>query len=83
MTLGDQVKDVVSGFSGIAMCRHIYMQGCNRISVQPKVDRDGKLPEAQTFDEPQLVIIKSSVVPAKDIPKDEKGGPDKYMPKDR
>ena len=82
VTLGDQVKDEVSGFSGIAIASHEYMQGCIRISVQPKVDKEGKLPEQQTFDEPQLVIIKSGAAPPhKAATAKLSGGPEKYMPR--
>jgi len=79
--LGDKVKDTVSGFIGIAVSRHIYLQGCHRISVQPEVDKDGKCPESQGFDEPQLIIVKSGVVKAEPepiAPKVRTGGPMPY-----
>lgn len=57
--LGDRVKDKVTGFEGIAVSRHSYLNGCDRINVQPLVDKDGKIPEDQTFDEPQLVVTKA------------------------
>ena len=62
VNLGDEVKDKVSGFRGIAVSKHLYLQGCARISVQPKIDKEGKLPECQAFDEPQLEIIKSKMI---------------------
>jgi len=55
--LGKKVRDVVSGFTGVAVASHNYLMGCTRITVQPVVDKDGKLPETQTFDKPQLEII--------------------------
>lgn len=55
--LGDEVKDKISGFRGIAVARHSYIEGCNRISVQPVIDRDGKLPDSVTFDEPCLEVV--------------------------
>jgi len=75
VTLGDKVKDSVSGFKGVAVARHLYLQGCSRISIQPEVDKEGKLPELQTFDEPLLVSIKKSKF---GVEKDEVGGPEKY-----
>lgn len=54
--LGDRVADTVSGFRGIAVSKHLYLKGINRVTVQPLVDGDGKLPEAETFDEPQLEV---------------------------
>lgn len=78
--LGQKVRDTVSGFQGIAVCRHIYLNGCARISVQPPVDKEGKLPELATFDEPQLKVIEET-----DIKKDESktGGTAHYSPKEK
>lgn len=63
--LGDEVKDTISGFSGIAVCRHTYLQGCDRISVQPKINKDGELKDSLAFDEPQLEVIKPKKVERK------------------
>ena len=52
--LGSQVKDKVSGFHGIASGCCMYLSGCRHIQIQPKVGRDGKLPEAKWFDEPMV-----------------------------
>lgn len=74
ITLGDEVKDRVSGFQGIAVAKHTYIAGCTRISIQPPFKK-GVLPDTQTFDEPLLQIVRSGVVPevAKDL-----GGPSKW-----
>ena len=76
VNLGDEVRDSVSGFTGIAVASHEYLHGCRRISVQPKADK-GELPEFKTFDEPQLIVTKP-----KKVPKGSKktGGPEKYSP---
>ena len=60
--LGDHVKDPVTGFAGVAVGRHQYMTGCTRISVQPPIDKDGKMAEVQTFDEPMLQVLKKKRV---------------------
>ncbi len=52
--LGDEVEDTVSGFTGVVTCRSQYLHGCDRITVQPRIDKAGLLPSAQTFDEPRL-----------------------------
>lgn len=75
--LGDEVQDVVTGFVGVAVARHDYLNGCSRFSVQPKVGKDGKVPEAVTFDEPQLKVTKAKKVP---LGSRITGGPEKYMP---
>ena len=82
VTLGDYVKDTVSGFKGIAVSRHIYLQGCDRITIQPKIDKEGKHPEGHTFDEPQLEILKSQKIKLQ-RPKTFVGGVDKYVDKGR
>ncbi|KKM21381.1 hypothetical protein LCGC14_1635920 [marine sediment metagenome] len=55
--LGQKVKDTVTGFTGIATATTTYLHGCRRIAVQPKVDKDGNIPECQVFDEPQLECL--------------------------
>jgi len=77
INLGDEVKDKVSGFRGIAVARHEYLQGCNRISVQPPINENGELPEVKSFDEPQLAVITTGKV-NRDAPADNTGGPEKY-----
>ena len=76
--LGSTVRDIVSEFEGIAISRHSYLNGCDRISVQPVIDKEGKLPNTQTFDEPQLSTVKKKII--KRDPKKPRGGPERYMP---
>ena len=78
ITLGDEVKDSVTGFKGVAVCRHSYLNGCDRISVQPKAIKGIELPEELSFDEPQLVITKAKKVP---LGSKKTGGPARHMPK--
>lgn len=80
VTLGDKVKDKVSGFTGIAVSCHSYLNGCNRITVQPAIDKEKRLPDSATFDEPQLEIITK-----KKIKQGSKltGGPSKYIDEGR
>jgi hypothetical protein len=61
ITLGSKVKDSVTGFTGIAIGRTIWLHGCARIMVQPEgVNKEGKTYESQSFDEPQLVVLKKA-----------------------
>ena len=80
--LGDEVQDSVSGFRGISVSKHIYLQGCIRFSVQPKINKEGKLPDHQTFDEPQLKIITKNKV-KQGVIMWKSGGPMPYIPKER
>ncbi len=77
--LGDKVKDTVTGFTGIAVSQHIYLQGCARFTVQPLIKEDGMLPAAESFDGPQLEVVKVGVV--KQGSKTNDGGPDRFMDK--
>jgi len=82
VNLGDKVKDPVTGFTGIAISRHFYLNGCDRITVQPKIGKDMKNPGSITFDEPQLQILKKNAITIKQATK-LTGGPDKYMDEGR
>lgn len=66
--LGQEVRDNVSGFQGIATCRCLWLHGCERIVVQPPFSKkEGKLPDTGCFDEPQLEIVGEGVL-VKDQP---------------
>lgn len=80
VNLGDEVKDKVSGFQGIAVAKHEYLNGCARFSVQPPVAADQRLPDSATFDAPQLEVVTAGAV---QIGPQDTGGPEKYMPKER
>lgn len=62
INLGDKVKDKVTGFKGIAIARTEWLNGCSRITVQPDRLDGGKVPDSQTFDEPQLTVLKAGQV---------------------
>ena len=74
--LGDIVKHTITGFKGTAISEHKYISGCRRIGVQPAAGKDGKLPEAHTFDEPELEIVKKKNPEPK--PRKKPGGPKSY-----
>jgi hypothetical protein len=72
INLGDKARDKVTGFEGICIVRSEYVSGCTRVGLQPVADKDGKIPDAQHFDEPMLEVIKAGVVTP--LPSDN-GGP--------
>lgn len=62
ITLGDRVKDKISGFGGIVVAKSEYMNGCRRFSIQSeKLGKDGTIPKDEWFDEPQLTLVKKNV----------------------
>ena len=77
--LGKRCKDTVSEFVGVAVSTHHYLHGCTRVTLQPPMDKDGKLPESQTFDEPSLEIIEKVV----ERGSTKTGGPSKYEDNNR
>lgn len=54
--LGKQAKDKVTGFEGIITSKHIYLTGCSQYGIQPKVDKDGNVPDIRYFDEGRVEI---------------------------
>ena len=59
--VGDSVKDTITGLTGIAVCRSVWLYGCIRVGVQPREANDGKVPEIVYVDEPQLKVVKRGV----------------------
>lgn len=68
--LGDEVKDIVSGFTGIATARTRFLNGCTRISIDPPVDKDGKPVDGRWFDQEQVEVIqRGKIKPKPAMPK--------------
>ncbi len=59
--LGQEVTDKISGVVGITTRRVTYINGCVHFAVQPKVDKDGKMPEAIYLDHGRLVASHQAV----------------------
>lgn len=53
--LGQKAKDTVTGYTGIVTAKTTWLYGCTRFALQTPLDKDGKVPEPQWFDELQLV----------------------------
>lgn len=78
--LGQEVKDKVTGFQGIAVCRITYLTGCDRIGVQPPKREDNSLSDECSFDEPMLDVVGDGIyVP----PKRPTGGPHHHLSRGR
>lgn len=59
--IGDEVKDVISGFQGYVIGRFEFMTGCNHYGVEQKAQKDGKLPY-ESIDEQRLELVKAAAV---------------------
>jgi hypothetical protein len=55
--LGKEVRDKVTGFTGIITGKIIYLFGCSQYSVQQKVDSEGKKPSTEWLDEGRIEVI--------------------------
>lgn len=69
--LGDEAKDIITGFQGVVICISKWLHGCVRVTLQPKELRDGKPVDSHTFDLPQLTLVQEKVAETTD----DTGGP--------
>lgn len=59
---GQEGTDKVTGFKGVIIGRAVFMNGCARVAVQPKVDKDGKTRKLEWFDETMVESKRKKVV---------------------
>lgn len=60
--LGKKVKDKVTGFTGIAVTKCEYLNGCIQYEVAAPVDKDGKKTDTIWVDEVQMEVINDGVL---------------------
>ena len=71
---GQEVTDLVSGLTGIIDCSALWLNGCRRYSVQPKMKKGNtEKPESIWIDEETLKIVSDGI--HKDIKPTKTGGP--------
>ena len=73
--LGREVKDTITGFKGIVIARHQWLNNCNTYGVQCQELKDGMPQEMARFDEPQLIVVVKNVI----TPQQKTGGPDRKV----
>ena len=59
VNLGDEVEDTITGFRGIAIGCHTFLNGITSITVQPLIEHYGILPDSEVFAETALKTIKT------------------------
>ena len=78
INLGDTVKDPITGYTGIAVERVKFLQGCDRIGIQaPVVIKKGEVPvvpDLYFVDIVQLKVIKQCGIKAVKAKKKDPGG---------
>jgi len=55
--LGDQLRDKITGFTGIATGRTEWLNGCIRYALQSEKLKDGAVQSSEHFDEEQLDLV--------------------------
>lgn len=73
--LGNKVRDMITGFTGIATGRTEYLYGCARILVEPDELKDGKPVEAGWFDEQRIETVVEKAIPVSAENSATSGGP--------
>lgn len=61
INLGDRVQDVISGIKGIVVAKTQWLFGCNRITIEPEGNDNGKIFERVTIDEPQAELLATRI----------------------
>lgn len=77
--LGDEVKCKVTGFTGLVIGVAKHLTGCDRVSVQPNVDKEGKWREGYWLDITAVEIVTKGKVKPEEVqdsePNAKVGGP--------
>lgn len=61
--LGQKVQDDISLLQGTVVAITHWLYGCERITIQPFGNKDGKPYDTFTVDEPQVVVLNEPVAP--------------------
>lgn len=72
---GDTARDTITGFEGVVVSTHTYLNGCVRFAIQPKSLHEGKPVEAQVFDEEQCELVSAAAPKTTAAPAKAPGGP--------
>lgn len=84
VTLGKAYKDSISGFTGIAVARAVYLYGCERVLLTPySLKPDGDFLPDCWFDEAQLVSVRTKTKVAKRGKGNGPAGPSRSTPPSR
>ena len=62
MQLGDEVKDIVTGFRGVVTGEVKYLTGCTQMLVTPKTGKENNPVDAKWLDIDRLHVVKAGAV---------------------
>jgi len=80
MTLGDRVRDTITGIEGIAVGYAQYLNGCNQVCIVGKANAEGKYP-TEWFDEQRVEVLAVNVYSAVEPVMATAGGPQAAPPR--
>lgn len=84
VSLGDRVKDRITGVEGIVIGITEWLYNCRRPIVQPSsLSGDGKPLDSLSFDEPQLEVLETAVFKSEVPSAAEKTGGPRETPRQR
>lgn len=82
--LGDEVQCKVTGFRGVVTSIAKCLTGCDRVTIQPPITKDGKHADALWFDINAVEILKKAKVKTENVTgkgrKGKGGPPSKKLP---
>lgn len=62
LKFGDIAKDKITGFTGVVIARTMWINNCDRLTLQPREVKDGKPIGCAGFDEPNLEFVESTEI---------------------
>ena len=74
--LGDRVRDILTGFTGIVTGRVSYLTGCDQVLLLPRSSDETKMNDAQWFDIERVQLVDKGAVALAAAP----GGMDLPLP---
>ena len=64
INLGDQVKDTITGFTGVVVSQATFLNGCARINIQSQKLKEGVPTDPRWFDTTQIKLVKANAIGA-------------------
>lgn len=84
IALGSKVRDMISGFEGIATGHCDYLYGCSQYLIAPdRLGDKGELLDSQWFDEQRVEVVEARVIPFAEHATAVAGGPQRDAPRGR
>lgn len=59
--LGEQLRDMVTGYTGIATGRMEYLNGCTQYCLRAKADKESKVPDSHWVDSQQIERVSGGI----------------------